>query len=97
VIRDEDLPGNARRMESWFRSALALVPGVRSVTGLGLLLGVNLDRPAKPVVTSLLDAGILVGTCEADPNQIRLLPPLTLTPADAAPFPPALASLLRSA
>jgi acetylornithine/succinyldiaminopimelate/putrescine aminotransferase len=97
VIREEDLPGNAKRVGAAISASLRKVPGVRSVTGLGLLLGVNLDRPSKPVVKALMEAGILTGSSEGDSNQMRLLPPLTLTEKEAAPLAPALASLLRSA
>jgi acetylornithine aminotransferase/acetylornithine/N-succinyldiaminopimelate aminotransferase len=78
------------------RARLEGVPGVRSVTGLGLMLGVNLDRPAKAVVRRLVDRGFLTGTCEADPNQVRLLPPLSITVAEAEPFVAALAETVAS-
>jgi len=96
TIVDEDLPGNAARVGSRWRTALAAVPGVASVAGLGLMVGVNLDRPAKAVVATLLARGFVTGTCEALPNQIRLLPPLVLTDAQAASFTAGLASVLSS-
>jgi acetylornithine aminotransferase/acetylornithine/N-succinyldiaminopimelate aminotransferase len=95
VLVGEDLAGNARRVGDALAERLSAVKGVRSVTGLGLLRGVNLDRPAKPVVQSLLDAGILTGSTEGDPHQIRLLPPLTLTLSEALPLVDALTRLLR--
>ena len=67
---------------------------MREVTGLGLLRGINLERPAKPVVQSLFEQGILTGSCEGDPTQVRLLPPLTLSLAEALPFVDALRGLL---
>jgi acetylornithine/N-succinyldiaminopimelate aminotransferase len=50
------------------------LPGVR---GLGLLLAVELGRPAGDVVAACLDRGLLVGT--AGETSLRLTPPLTLT------------------
>jgi acetylornithine/N-succinyldiaminopimelate aminotransferase len=50
------------------------LPGVR---GLGLLLAVELDRPAGEVVQACLERGLLVGT--AGETSLRLTPPLTLT------------------
>lgn len=94
IVRDEDLPGRARRTGAALAQRLEAVPGVRHVSGLGLIRGVNLDRPAKPVIQALFDAGILVGSCEADPHQMRLLPPLTLTLEEAEPFVQALARAL---
>ena len=94
TILAEDLPGNAARVGARWRTALAAVKGVESVAGLGLMVGVNLDRPAKPVVATLLSRGFITGTCEALPNQLRLLPPLVLTDAMAAEFTAGLASVL---
>lgn len=97
VIQREDLAGNAARIGAWLHETLPTIDGVESVTGRGLLVGINLDRPAKPVVVALRDAGILAGTCGGRPNQIRLLPPLTLTEADAGLFATALRRLLDPA
>lgn len=96
VLRTEDLAGNARRVGAGLAARLSAVPGVRSVSGRGLLCGVNLDRPAKPVVQALFERGILTGTSEGDARQVRLLPPLTLTLAEAEPFVEALAALLAA-
>ncbi|MFM8981127.1 MAG: aspartate aminotransferase family protein [Planctomycetia bacterium] len=94
IVRDEDLPGRARRTGAALAERLQALPGVRHVSGLGLIRGVNLDRPAKPVIQALFDAGIMVGSCEADPQQMRLLPPLTLTLEEAEPFVQALGRVL---
>ncbi len=96
TIRDEDLAGNAARVGASLRAALSRVPGVRGLAGLGLMVGVNLDRPAKPVIGALLPMGFLTGSCEADPSQIRLLPPLTLSAAEAATFAAALSGVLAA-
>ncbi len=47
------------------------------VRGRGLLLGAELDRPAGPVATDCLAAGLVVGT--AGETVLRLTPPLTVT------------------
>ena len=49
--------------------------------GLGLLLAVELDVPAGPVVDTALARGLVVGT--AGPTTLRLTPPLTLTDDEA--------------
>ncbi len=94
IIRDERLPQNAAATGAFLAEHAGAIRGVRSVTGRGLLLGINLDCPAKDVVTGLRGHGILAGTCEGDKNQIRLLPPLTLAPGELGPFFTALATLL---
>ena len=83
LIADEDLPGNARRVGGHLAARLAGVKGVVSVGGRGLMLGVNLDRPAQEAVAALRGRGVIAGGCEGDARQIRLLPPLTLSRSEA--------------
>ncbi|HZL99077.1 MAG TPA: aminotransferase class III-fold pyridoxal phosphate-dependent enzyme, partial [Planctomycetota bacterium] len=94
LIADEDLPANARRVGGHLAGKLGELSGVLSVSGRGLLLGVNLDRPAKDVVAALRNRGVLAGGCEGDPRQVRLLPPLTLTQAEADECVAAFAAVL---
>ncbi len=64
-------------IKSW-RDAL---PFIREVRGAGLMLGLELDRPAADVVDRAREAGLLVnGTAE---RVVRLLPPFVLTDAEA--------------
>ncbi len=94
VVEDEALPANAARVGVALRTALEAVPGVASTAGRGLLIGVNLDRPAKPVCKALFDERVLTGTCGGLPNQLRLLPPLTLTEDEALRWIPSLVRIL---
>jgi acetylornithine/N-succinyldiaminopimelate aminotransferase len=94
ILRDEDLPGNAERIGARLVDGLSAVRGVVSVTGRGLMLGLNLSRPAKPVIGDLREAGFLTGSCEGDANQIRLLPPLTLNADEADTFVSAVQAIL---
>jgi acetylornithine/N-succinyldiaminopimelate aminotransferase len=59
---------------------LAPLPHVTDVRGAGLLLGVELDRPAGDVVTECAARGLLVGTAGED--VLRLTPPLVVTHAE---------------
>jgi acetylornithine/N-succinyldiaminopimelate aminotransferase len=68
---DDELLAQVRATSDTFASAL---PNVR---GLGLLLAVELDGPAGPVVDAALAKGLVVGT--AGPTTLRLTPPLTLS------------------
>jgi len=94
ILRDEDLPGNAGRVGQVLRAALADIDGVVETTGAGLLVGINLDRPAKPICRALIEWGILTGTAGGNPNQMRLLPPLTLSEEEALSWLPALRDAL---
>jgi acetylornithine/N-succinyldiaminopimelate aminotransferase len=53
------------------------VPFIKEVRGVGLMIGVELDRPGAAVVPAALKSGLLVN-CTAD-NVIRLLPPFVLS------------------
>ena len=62
------------------RSWASVHPMINEVRGLGLMIGIQLDRPAAPIVKALLDDGIIVnGTAE---SVIRLVPPLNISDED---------------
>ena len=79
TIASEDLLANARNREAEIRAHCITGP-VKSVQGKGLLLGLVCDRPAAEVRDALLRNEILTGT-SADPDVLRLLPPLVLQSA----------------
>jgi acetylornithine/N-succinyldiaminopimelate aminotransferase len=56
-------------------------PNVREVRGAGMIIGVVLKHPAKPVVDACFSDKLVVNST-AD-NVLRLLPPLTLTQEEA--------------
>jgi acetylornithine/N-succinyldiaminopimelate aminotransferase len=74
---DDQLLAHVRAMSDQLATGLAQFGEVR---GLGLLLAVELDRPAAPVVEAALQQGLVIGS--AGPNTLRLTPPLTITSAD---------------
>jgi acetylornithine/N-succinyldiaminopimelate aminotransferase len=73
VDRATDL-GN--QIKTGFRQALARQPGVRDIRGLGLMIGIELDRPCAELVGQALEAGLLINVTAE--RVIRLLPPLIL-------------------
>ncbi len=76
VIRRDKLIENVRALSQEIIDAMPLGP-VESVQGKGFLLGLRCRRSAREMLQELLDRGILVGT-SADPQVMRLLPPLIL-------------------
>jgi predicted acetylornithine/succinylornithine family transaminase len=76
---DDELLAHVREVSSQLTDGLAPLGDVR---GLGLLIGVELDRPVGPIVEAALAHGLVVGTAGA--NTIRLAPPLTISTDDAA-------------
>ena len=49
--------------------------GVLSVTGLGLMIGIETKKPASDVISSCMENGVLVIKAK---NKVRLLPPLNI-------------------
>ena len=60
------------------RAGLTPLSGVVEVRGRGCLVGVEVDRPAGPVLAALRGGGVLAGGSD-HPRTIRLMPPLVLT------------------
>jgi acetylornithine/N-succinyldiaminopimelate aminotransferase len=81
VIAEEDLAGNAARVGAHI-AAGARALGARRTWGRGLLLGLDFGRPARPLQEALFGHRILTGT-SADPNVLRVMPPLTLATGEA--------------
>ena len=83
TIEKEDLLGNAVRMGVRFMDGLkALAPKhacIQSVRGVGLMVGLVLNVPAKPVEAKLRENGLL---CIATGDHVlRFVPPLVVSPA----------------
>jgi len=76
AIRDEDLLANVRERELQILEECVVGP-VNKIRGMGLLLGLVCDRPARDVRDALLDHDILAGT-SAEPNVLRILAPLVI-------------------
>ena len=68
---DEQMLSRVRAKGNLVRGALEGAPGVESVTGMGLMLGVKTTRPAAKVAAECLRAGVLVLTAK---EKVRLLP-----------------------
>ena len=76
AIESENLLRNTRQREAEIREHCVVGP-VQKIQGMGLLLGLVCDRPAKEVQSALLDHDILAGT-SGDPAVLRILAPLVL-------------------
>jgi acetylornithine/N-succinyldiaminopimelate aminotransferase len=67
-------------LERGLRAIAARHPMVREVRGAGLIWGIDLDRPALPVVAAALELGLLVN--RTSDTVVRLLPPFVITPGE---------------
>jgi acetylornithine aminotransferase len=81
VIEREDLLLNVHQVGSHLRAGAARL-GVREVRGRGLLLGLQMSRPAAEVQQALFGQKVLVGTA-SDPATLRLLPALSFSSGEA--------------
>ena len=70
----DELMAEVAQKGEWVRAELAQLPGV-TVTGRGLMLGVESARPAAALVSDLLSRGVVALTAK---TRLRLLPPLTI-------------------
>ena len=73
-ITDEVLEGVKERSR-FIVSELENAPGVKSVTGMGLMLGVETERDASEIINECMNNGVLVIKAK---NKIRLLPALNI-------------------
>src|SRR5690606_6219189 len=84
VIADEKLCESTRNNGNWLRDELERMsqrhPVIRGIRGLGLMIGVQLNQPAPPVVQRLLEEGV-VANATAD-TVLRLVPPLNISKSD---------------
>src|SRR5262245_25522899 len=67
-------------LERGLRAIASRNPAVREVRGAGLIWGLDLDRPALPVVEAALELGLLVN--RTSNTVVRLLPPFVITASE---------------
>ena len=72
---DEALLRGVRERAAYIREQLEGAKGVRSVSGLGLMIGVEVENGAAEVVRGCLERGVLALTAK---QKVRLLPPLNI-------------------
>ena len=80
VLNTVNKPGfldEVAKKGDYFRKKLLTSPDVASVSGIGMMIGIELkNKKAGDVVKAALDQGLLLLTAK---TKVRLLPPLTIT------------------
>ncbi len=80
VIREEGLADRARqlgqRATEYIRQRAADEPAMIGVSGKGLMLGVHLNQPARPVVDRMLEKQVIASAVGGD--TVRFVPALTI-------------------
>ena len=81
-IEREHLPERAAELGQRLLSGLQNIPSplIRQVRGLGLMIGIELKKPAGGYLAALAERGVLA--LSAGPTVMRYLPPLVITPED---------------
>lgn len=79
AIESDGMVVNATAIEAKLREGLTGIEGIVGLRGRGCLLGIEFNSPCAPVFSRLLEKKIITGT-SSDPNVLRLLPPLCVTP-----------------
>ena len=86
IIGRDALPQRAGELGAWLlgalRERLAGCAGVVDVRGLGLLIGIELDRPCAKLVQMALERRLLINVTAE--RVVRLLPPLVMSDQEAA-------------
>lgn len=60
----------------YIRNKLEGAKGVRSISGKGLMIGIETERAAKDIIGGCIENGVLVLSAK---TKVRLLPPLNIT------------------
>ena len=97
VMADDGLLAHAQNLGAWiveaFRERIGGLPGVLQVRGLGLMIGIELDRPCGDLVKAALARGLLINVTQD--TVIRLVPPLVLSADDARALVDGVADLVN--
>ena len=72
----EDFLLEVQGKAEYLRAKLKGFDGVKRVTGLGLMIGLEVEEPAKEIAQNCLKRGLLVLTAH---EKVRIVPPLNIT------------------
>lgn len=72
---DDELLEDVCEKSKYIISRLSECKKVKSVSGKGLMLGIECEKPAKEVIASAMEKGVLVLSAK---TKVRLLPPLNI-------------------
>ena len=75
----DDFLAEVQKKSAYVFETLTGAPGIESVTGLGLMIGVKPVAPAAEVVKACMERGVL---CLTAKNKVRLLPALNIPMED---------------
>lgn len=97
VMEEEDLISQAAVSGNYLMELLKPIPGITEIRGRGLMLGIQLDRPAAEVRRNLLNQYKIFTGSASESSTIRLLPALNVEKEHLERFSEALFQVLKSA
>ncbi len=96
VIEQEDLMSHTTHTGNYLMEELKTLPDIQEVRGKGLMIGLQLPYPVKPVRETLLYEHHIFTGSSSDPHVLRLLPPMTLSQSQADYFVDSLKMVLET-
>ncbi|EIC23416.1 aspartate aminotransferase family protein [Thiorhodovibrio frisius] len=97
TLEQEALPEQAARQGAalleQLRTTIGDLPGVRDIRGLGLMIGIELERDCAELTRQALDQGLLINVTAG--RVVRLLPPLIIDDEQIGLLVDGLATLIR--
>lgn len=97
ILQKENIPARAgelgQKMLAGFQSALKGLKGVKSIRGHGLMLGIELEKPCKELVSLALERGLLINVTAE--RVVRLLPPLIISDDEAGQIVAGVSQVVR--
>ena len=72
---DDELLAQVRVKSEYIFSTLQRAKGVKSVSGMGLMIGIETEKDASEVIKTCIEKGVLVIKAK---NKVRLLPALNI-------------------
>ncbi len=98
TITQENLVDRAatlgKLLQDKLAEALVNIDGVTEIRGQGLMIGIQLEKPCKQLMTEALQQGLLISV--QSEHVIRLLPPLTISEEQIETITSTLSSLVIS-
>ncbi len=76
---DENFLGSVKRRSGYIFASLMGAPGIESISGMGLMIGIKTTAPAGDVVKACMEKGVL---CLTAKDKVRLLPALNIPMED---------------
>lgn len=71
----DDFLAEVEKKGEFLKDYFSNIKGIKSVSGMGLMIGLETVRPAKDIANEALENGVLVLTAK---DKVRLLPPLNI-------------------